>query len=125
MKKVIGLFLVILISTVSVFAQKERHGKKGGDPAQRCEKMITSLNLNEKQAADFRKVETAFRTKMMKEREEVKADRQKKQVKMKAMRDDKNAEMKKILTDEQYKQYIEKQQSHTSGKGKGKCNGCK
>ena len=39
MKKVIGLCLVLLISSVSVFAQDGKRGaKKGGDPAQRCEK---------------------------------------------------------------------------------------
>ena len=45
MKKVIGLCLVLLISSVSVFAQDGKRGaKKGGDPAQRCEKMIADLN---------------------------------------------------------------------------------
>ena len=54
MKKVIGLCLVLLISSVSVFAQDgKRRTKKGGDPAQRCEKMIADLKLNEKQAARF------------------------------------------------------------------------
>ena len=58
MKKVIGLCLVLLISSVSVFAQDGKRGaKKGGNPAQRCEKMIADLKLDEKQAADFRKVE--------------------------------------------------------------------
>ena len=64
MKKVIGLCLVLLISSVSVFAQDGKRGaKKGGDPAQRCEKMIADLKLDEKQAADFRKVEAEFREK--------------------------------------------------------------
>ena len=45
MKKVIGLCLVLLISSVSVFAQDGKRGaKKGGDPAQRCEKMIADLS---------------------------------------------------------------------------------
>ena len=48
MKKVIGLCLVLLISSVSVFAQDGKRGaKKGGDPAQRCEKMIADLKLDE------------------------------------------------------------------------------
>ena len=64
MKKVIGLCLVLLISSISVFAQDGKRGaKKGGDPAQRCEKMIADLKLDEKQAADFRKVEAEFRDK--------------------------------------------------------------
>ena len=55
MKKVIGLFLVILISSATVFAQSgNRQGKKG-DPSQRSEKMIEELKLDDKQAAEFRK----------------------------------------------------------------------
>ena len=91
MKKVIGLCLVLLISSVSVFAQDGKRGaKKGGDPAQRCEKMIADLKLDEKQAADFRKV------------------------------DDRDAEMKKILTEDQYKQYLEKQRPQSPRKRHGR-----
>ena len=76
MKKVIGLCLVLLISSVSVFAQDGKRGaKKGGDPAQRCEKMIADLKLDEKQAADFRKVEAEFRDKMKAERKQADLDR--------------------------------------------------
>ena len=96
MKKVIGLCLVLLISSVSVFAQDGKRGaKKGGDPAQRCEKMIADLKLDEKQAADFRKVEAEFRDKM-------------------------KAEMKKILTEDQYKQYLEKQRPQSPRKRHGR-----
>ena len=78
MKKVIGLCLVLLISSVSVFAQDGKRGaKKGGDPAQRCEKMIADLKLDEKQAADFRKVEAEFREKMEAERKQADLDRRK------------------------------------------------
>ena len=51
--------------------------KKGGDPAQRCEKMIADLKLDEKQAADFRKVEAEFREKMEAERKQADLDRRK------------------------------------------------
>ncbi len=107
MKKVIGLCLVLLISSVSVFAQGgKRSAKKGGDPAQRCEKMIADLKLDEKQAADFRKVEAEFRDKMEAERKQLDSDRQKMREKMTAMRNDRDAEMKKILTEDQYKQLL-------------------
>ena len=110
MKKVIGLCLVLLISSVSVFAQDGKRGaKKGGDPAQRCEKMIADLKLDEKQAADFRKVEAEFRDKMKAERKQADLDRRKMREKMMSLRDDRDAEMKKILTEDQYKQYLEKQ----------------
>ena len=109
MKKVIGLFLVILISSATVFAQSgNRQGKKG-DPSQRSEKMIEELKLDDKQAAEFRKVEADFREQMNKEREAVKDDREKMREKMTTMRTEKEAQIKKILTDEQYKLYQEKQ----------------
>ncbi len=112
MKKVIGLFLVILISSATVFAQSgNRQGKKG-DPSQRSEKMIEELKLDDKQAAEFRKVEADFREQMNKEREAVKDDREK-------MRE-KEAQIKKILTDEQYKQYQEKQKKAPRKKGHGR-----
>ena len=115
MKKVIGLFLVILISTATVFAQGgDRQGKKG-DPSKRSEKMIEELKLDDKQAAEYRKVEADFREQMKKERESVKEDREK----MTAMRTEKDAQIKKILTDEQYKQYQEKQKKAESPRKKG------
>lgn len=121
MKKVIGLCLVILISSVSVFAQEGKRGaKKGGDPAQRCEKMIADLKLDEKQAADFRKVEAEFREKMKAERKQADSDRRKMREKMMTMRNERDAEMKKILTEDQYKQYIEKQRSQSPREGNGR-----
>lgn len=100
MKKVIGLCLVLLISSVSVFAQDgKRRTKKGGDPVQRCEKMIADLKLNEKQAD---------------------SDRRKMREKMITMRNERDAEMKKILTEDQYKQYLEKQRSQSPRKGHGR-----
>ena len=117
MKKVIGLCLVLLISSVSVFAQDGKRGaKKGGDPAQRCEKMIADLKLDEKQAADFRKVEAEFRDKMKAERKQADLDRRKMREKMMSLRDDRDAEMKKILTEDQYKQYLEKQRPQSPRK---------
>ena len=108
MKKVIGLCLVLLISSVSVFAQDGKRGaKKGGDPAQRCEKMIADLKLDEKQAADFRKVEAEFRDKMKAERKQADWDRRKMREKMMSLRD-------------QYKQYLEKQRPQSPRKRHGR-----
>lgn len=80
------------------------------DPSARCEKMIADLKLDEKQAVEFRKLQKEYMEKAQKEREAMKAEREKQREKMLAMREDKNAQMKKILTEEQYKQYLEKQQ---------------
>ena len=71
--------------------------------------MIADLKLDEKQAADFRKVEAEFRDKMKAERKQADLDRRKMREKMMSLRDDRDAEMKKILTEDQYKQYLEKQ----------------
>lgn len=119
MKKVIGLFLVVLLSTVSVYAQKEKRSNRGGDPSQRMEKLITELKLDEKQAADFRKLNEEFREKMMKERENMDSDRQKMREKMTTMRDEMNTKVKKILTEEQYKLYQEKMEKQRPGNRKG------
>lgn len=51
MKKVIGLCLVVLLSSTSVFARENRRmDKRKMDPSARCEKMIADLKLDEKQA---------------------------------------------------------------------------
>ena len=111
MKKVIGLCLVVLLSSTSVFAlENRRMDKRKMDPSARCEKMIADLKLDEKQAVEFRKLQKEYMEKAQKEREAMKAEREKQREKMLAMREDKNAQMKKILTEEQYKQYLEKQQ---------------
>ena len=76
--------------------------------------MIADLKLDEKQAADFRKVEAEFRDKMKAERKQADLDRRKMREKMMSLRDDRDAEMKKILTEDQYKQYLEKQRPPVS-----------
>ena len=54
MKKVIGLCLVVLLSSTSVFARENRRmDKRKMDPSARCEKMIADLKLDEKQAVEF------------------------------------------------------------------------
>ena len=78
--------------------------------------MIADLKLDEKQAADFRKVEAEFRDKMKAERKQADLDRRKMREKMMSLRDDRDAEMKKILTEDQYKQYLEKQRPQSPRK---------
>lgn len=116
MKKVIGLCLVVLLSSTFVFARDNRRmEKKKMDPSARCEKMIADLKLDEKQAVEFRKLQKEYMEKAQKEREAMKAEREKQRAKMMAMREDRNAQMKKILTDEQYKQFLDKQQTMSKG----------
>ena len=75
----------------------------------RCERMITRLQLDEKQAKEFRKQHQEFAMQAKKEREQMQALREQHQQKMKALRDKQDAELKKLLTEEQYKQLKEKQ----------------
>ena len=71
MKKVIGLCLVVLLSSTSVFARENRRmDKRKMDPSARCEKMIADLKLDEKQAVEFRKLQKEYMEKAQKEREE-------------------------------------------------------
>ena len=60
-----------------------------------------------------------FATKMKNDRESAKADRQKMRDNMKQMREDRNAKIKKILTDEQYQQYLKMEKDHHKDMRKG------
>lgn len=121
MKKVVGLFLVILVSTVSVFANnngKHQRGERGGDPSKRCEKIVADLNLNEKQAADFQKIESDYSARIKAEREKANTDREKVREQMNTLRIKKDSDIKKILTDEQYQKYQQFVQQNQNRKGK-------
>ena len=75
----------------------------------RCERLITRLQLDEKQAAEFRKQHQEFAMQAKQEREQMQALRDQHQKQMQALRDKQDAELKKLLTEEQYKQLKEKQ----------------
>lgn len=139
MKKVLGLFLVILFVSGSVLAQdkgNDKRSRKDRDPAERWEKAVEDLKLDDKQATEFKKIHEDYQKKMQADweakkadREAVRAQREKQREEMLAMRNERNAEIKKILTDEQYQKYVEKQQQgnrqpkdgmHKRGDRKGK-----
>jgi len=120
MKKVLGLCLVILLSSVSLFARDNRRIDKDRDPSKRIERIASELKLDEKQKTEFQKINEKYATQAKAEREKMQADRDKQREAMKAERDkqrekmlavreQQNAEVKKILSDEQYQQYLEKQ----------------
>lgn len=118
MKKALGLVLVILLSSGAVYAQKAKvDGKSGATP--QTEQMIKDLKLTDKQAADLKSLNEEFATKMKNDRESAKADRQKVRDNMKQMREDRNAKIKKILTDEQYQQYLKMEKDHHKDMRKG------
>ncbi|MDH6358866.1 hypothetical protein [Parabacteroides sp. PF5-9] len=120
MKKVLGLFLVIVLSTASLFAQNNRRGGMADRDSLRKERFVAELSLNDKQKAEFQKINEAFIAKAKAEREKqrevMKAEREKQQQKMLAMTEERNAEMKKIMTAEQYQQYLEKQKSRNGSR---------
>ena len=112
MKNVICLCLGCVLATTSLFARDHRRG--GGrhgamNDSIRCERLITRLQLDEKQAAEFRKQQQLFAQQAKQERDAMQALREQHQQKMKALRDKQDAELKKLLTEEQYKQLKEKQ----------------
>lgn len=115
MKKVIGLCVVILLSSVSVFAQADNNRRgRNRDGKTRFERFSEDLKLDEKQKAEVLKINEAYAEKMKADRdaqrEKMKAEREERRRTMTAMRDRKNEEVKKVLTEEQYRQYLEKQQ---------------
>ena len=112
MKNVICLCLGCVLATTSLFARDHRRG--GGRHGEmndsiRCERLITRLQLDEKQAAEFRKQHQEFAMQAKQVREQMQALRDQHQKQMQALRDKQDAELKKLLTEEQYKQLKEKQ----------------
>ena len=111
MKNVICLCLGCVLATTSLFARDHRRG--GGRHGEmndsiRCERLITRLQLDEKQAAEFRKQHQEFAMQAKQEREQMQALRDQHQKQMQALRDKQDAELKKLLTEEQDKQLKEK-----------------
>ena len=112
MKNVICLCLGCVLATTSLFARDHRRGsgRHGAmNDSIRCERLITRLQLDEKQAAEFRKQHQEFAMQAKKEREQMQTLREQHQKQMQALRDKQDAELKKLLTEEQYKQLKEKQ----------------
>ena len=106
MKKVVGFCLVMCLCASSVFAdQNFQSDRKKVKRSTRCETLIKELNLNEKQAAEFREVHSEYSEKIREEHKEMMTNRKEAKEKLRDMRKEKNEEMKKILTEEQFKQY--------------------
>ncbi len=119
MKKILGICLIVLLSAGSVMAQSDRRGQRV-DHTERVEKTIKDLKLNDDQAAELRKIENEHAERMMKDREEMmndrennreltQAEREKRREEMQRKMNEKNERVKTILTDDQYKKYLETQ----------------
>lgn len=112
MKKVLGLCMVILLSSVSVFAQDREQGNRKGrerDQSRRMERMAEELKLSDSQVAELQKINAGFKDKRNAEREAMRAEREKQREKMIAMKSQQDKEIKSLLSEEQYKLYTEKQ----------------
>lgn len=130
MKKIIGLCLVMLmVCSVSMFAQWDRSGRSDMDPSKRVEKMITDLNLSENQATDLRKIENEYHDRMKnnmesmqrgrelteEQREAMRTEREKHREQMETWMNEKNERVRGVLTEDQYRRYIEMQRTPQNG----------
>lgn len=114
MKKIVGLFLIMAVSSTTVFAQGRGgngRGRDHTDPEKRWEQVIKELQLDDKQASEFKKINGDFRQKIQKERDDnrdaARENREQQRKKIDALVGERNEKVKKIMTEEQYKKYEE------------------
>ncbi len=120
MRKVLVMFLIVAISGISAFAQQNQEERRQR-MEQMNERIATDLKLDDKQKAEFKKVNEKYLKKMTDEMQNMQdMDREERRAKMQAMNDERNADMKKIMTDEQFKQYQEALQAQRRNFGGGR-----
>ncbi|HNU36857.1 MAG: hypothetical protein PHY27_12990 [Parabacteroides sp.] len=117
MKKLIGLFLILFLSSTVLIAQENRTARRGADMKAMQERMISELKLDEKQAAEYQKISDEFRSKMQSEREKMGGDRQAMFEKMKTLRAERDEKLKAVLSEEQFKQLQEKEKQMQGNRG--------
>lgn len=117
MKNLIGLFLILFLSSTVLFAQENRTAKRSADMKAMQERMISELKLDEKQAAEYQKISDEFRSKMQSEREKMGGDRQAMFEKMKTLRAERDEKLKAVLSEEQFKQLQEKEKQMQGNRG--------
>ncbi len=124
--RMIGLTLLISLFALNISAQ----GPGGGrgfqmteeDIKERSENTAEALGLTDEQAKKILAVDMDFYNKMQIERQKMmssggppaEGDRQAMRDKMMKMRDERNAEYEKVLTPDQYKKFIERQEKRRS-----------
>ena len=117
MKKLIGLFLILFLSSTVLIAQENRTARRGADMKAMQERMISELKLDEKQAAEYQKISDEFRSTMQSEREKMGGDRQAMFEKMKTLRAERDEKLKAVLSEEQFKQLQEKEKQMQGNRG--------
>ncbi|MEM1321596.1 MAG: hypothetical protein AAGG75_15165 [Bacteroidota bacterium] len=104
-------FVLSLLSTSASFAQSQAVSltdEQKEEMAQRLEEYAEALNLSEEQKPEFITITKQY-AEQMKAVKESGGGKYKKYKKVKAIQKDKNAEMKKLLSEDQYEVYLEKQ----------------
>lgn len=115
MKKGLVLAMLVMFTSVMAFAQEAtKQDNKRPDPSKRYEQMAKELNLNEKQSKEFIKINKDFSDKAKKLRDEANTDKEKARTDMIRMRNDRNDQIKKVLTDEQFKNFQDKEKKQFS-----------
>ena len=116
--KTIGLALLVSLFALNISAQGTGRGFQmtEEDIKERVENNAKALQLNDEQHKKVLAVEMDFYNKMQIERQKMMnaggppSDREAMRTKMMKMRDERNAEYEKVLTPDQYKQFIETQE---------------
>ncbi len=116
--KTIGIALLISLFALNISAQGPGRGFQmtEEDIKERVENNAKALQLNDEQHKKVLAVEMDFYNKMQIERQKMMnaggppSDREAMRAKMMKMRDERNAEYEKVLTPDQYKQFIETQE---------------
>ncbi len=116
--KTIGLALLVSLFALNISAQGTGRGFQmtEEDIKERVENNAKALQLNDEQHKKVLAVEMDFYNKMQIERQKMMnaggppSDREAMRAKMMKMRDERNAEYEKVLTPDQYKQFIETQE---------------
>ena len=116
MRKMMGLSLAIMLCVPSINSQRGNSGGGQGkqDPSVRIERTIKDLNLNEKQAAKFRKTEKKYNGKFEKERAKFEKKQNAFRNKAEDLRSRREANLKKIMTNEQFARYQQMQEKRYS-----------
>lgn len=107
MKTKFYLMLAFLLTSVCVSLQAQDQPRKA--PVFPGEKMIKELKLTDQQVADLKKGDADIRTQMQSLRDQ-NLPREERRAAMEKLRTSRDEMIKKILTEEQYKAYIEMRQ---------------
>ncbi|MCU4163686.1 Spy/CpxP family protein refolding chaperone [Carboxylicivirga caseinilyticus] len=113
-KLILGAFLTIFIASAS---QAQNRPSPEERVKQQTEQMAKDLNLTEKQKEQVTELNKKFGEKMKKMRDENQGNREKMREAMGELRTERNTELKKILTDEQYKKYLELEEKRMKERG--------